>query len=572
LILFDDETERRMGSERFRPAGYAAVLGGVLGAGATTAGLDLIPYYIDRKDLAELGRVCLLYRGRIVLIGHLTSSGRTGKTGVVIPPGEIAAVAGFENIALATLTRDTDGIARAQSIFPVPVQAFGLREWPFFAALLAEKRCGRRVENGTFGSIPVPVMGGGDNRMLINYTGPGGTVFPTYSFWDVLSRVKAGDSAYLKDRFAHRVVLIGLGDKSDMDIVDTPLSLLLSPGLPGSFAGGMGSSMLGIEVHANTLNTLLTGAFLRRATAAQNLIILFVVCIASALFLSRLTTLGGAIAASALLSIGWLLASVGAFTVFDTWIDMAAPILGIILAWGSTSSYRFGVAEGQRRFIKRLFGRYVSPAVMEHLLKSPDQLVLGATGSRRVTVLFSDINRFSTVCENRPPDEIIRMLNDYFSAMTPIVFHHGGTIKQFVGDEIMALFGAPDPHPEHERAAVAAALEMTEALEEMRQRDGGRNMGFYSIKVGIHTGDVIVGNVGSLERTEYAAVGDNINLGSRIMGLAKELGARILISGETYERVCDMAGVEFIFRGEQDVRGRHEKVQVWEARRAPKEV
>ena len=212
------------------------------------------------------------------------------------------------------------------------------------------------------------------------------------------------------------------------------------------------------------------------------------------------------------------------------------------------------------RFLRNMFGRYVSLS----LLRDRALLQLGYASRRRVTVLFTDINNFSTQCEKRTADEVIAMLNQYFEPMNEIIVSGGGWIKQFVGDEIMVIYGAPDDHPKPEQAALRAALQMIAKLNEMKA--AATEPGFFEIKAGIHTGDVIVGNVGSRHRTEYAAVGDHVNLGSRIMNMSKALNAAILISGTTYVEVKDMEGVEFIDRGFHPVKGRLEQVQIYEAR------
>jgi class 3 adenylate cyclase len=213
------------------------------------------------------------------------------------------------------------------------------------------------------------------------------------------------------------------------------------------------------------------------------------------------------------------------------------------------------------RRLRGLFGRYASAS----LLRDPSLLDLGYASSRRITVLFADINEFSTICERHSPDEVIGMLNDYFDAMNSIIVASGGWIKQFVGDEIMVLYAAPDDHPRPEIAAVETAVTMIERLAERRAAATGP--GFFEIKIGIHTGEVIVGNVGNKDRTEYAAVGDHVNLGSRIMGLTKPLGASILISSATRDALGAAPGLTLVDRGSHPVKGRVHEVHVYEVTR-----
>jgi class 3 adenylate cyclase len=214
------------------------------------------------------------------------------------------------------------------------------------------------------------------------------------------------------------------------------------------------------------------------------------------------------------------------------------------------------------RHLRGLFGRYASLS----LLRDMALLELGYASRRRITVMFCDINNFSTICERHTPEAVIQMLNDYFEAMNAIIVASGGWIKQFVGDEIMVIYGAPDDHPRPEAAAVETALAMVARLAELRAAATGD--GFYEVKIGIHSGDVIVGNVGNKDRTEYAAVGDHVNLGSRIMGMAKQLEATILVSGVTYEAVKALPSATFVDKGSHGVKGRFSKVQIYEARAA----
>jgi class 3 adenylate cyclase len=215
------------------------------------------------------------------------------------------------------------------------------------------------------------------------------------------------------------------------------------------------------------------------------------------------------------------------------------------------------------RRLRGLFGRYAS----QTLLREPALLELGYASRRQVTVLFADIDKFSTLSEQYTPDEVIRMLNDYFEAMAAIIVPSGGWIKQFVGDEIMVIYGAPDDHPRAAPAAVDTAVRMIARLAELRA--AATRPGFFEITVGIHTGEVTVGTVGNKDRTEYAAVGDHVNLGSRIMGLGKSLGTPILVSSAVREAAGALPGVAFTDRGAHPVKGRQANVQVFEVGARP---
>lgn len=217
--------------------------------------------------------------------------------------------------------------------------------------------------------------------------------------------------------------------------------------------------------------------------------------------------------------------------------------------------------EADREAAQRLLRRYVSDQVAEAVLADPSHAALGGR-SAEVTILFADLDRFTTWSEVSAPEDIVDVLNEYFTAMEQIIFRHGGTLKQFVGDEIMVMFGAPFPQPDPEARAIRAAVEMKARLAELRQAWHGRGLRVdLDVKIGIHRGRVVVGNVGSPRRTEYAAVGDAVNVAARVMQLAPVLGHPILVTEEVYARAGSAARVrEF---PAQPVKGRSAAVRVY---------
>ncbi|MBI3927059.1 MAG: GAF domain-containing protein [Armatimonadetes bacterium] len=220
--------------------------------------------------------------------------------------------------------------------------------------------------------------------------------------------------------------------------------------------------------------------------------------------------------------------------------------------------------EERRQFVQDLFGRMVSPEVMEELTREPGPELGGRRQS--ITLMFADINGFTAFCEQRSPAAVIAMLNDYFGVVNEVVFDHRGTVKQFAGDEVMVLFGAPRPDAEHAARAVQTALDLFGRLDVLARTQPPAS-GFYDIKIGIHTGDTVLGKVGSLDRFEYAAVGDAVNLASRLMKLNRALGTRLLVTDATRRQCSDLPGVDFRSRGEQLIEGRREKVEVFEVHR-----
>jgi len=224
--------------------------------------------------------------------------------------------------------------------------------------------------------------------------------------------------------------------------------------------------------------------------------------------------------------------------------------------------------EAEKRKLKATLGRLVSPEVAELAERNPNALSLSGQ-TREVSVLFSDIVGFSTISEKQPPERVIAMLNAYFKEMCDVVRRNHGTVKQFVGDEIMVLFNAAREESDHAFKAVWTAIEMVDRLRELAAEDPENEHGFYRVKIGVHTGPVVVGGVGTEDRMEFAAVGDNVNLASRIMGMNPALGSTILISEYTYYEVFRRitTPVRFQYRGQHDVKGRQAGIKVYEVTR-----
>jgi adenylate cyclase len=219
-----------------------------------------------------------------------------------------------------------------------------------------------------------------------------------------------------------------------------------------------------------------------------------------------------------------------------SWPNVVQPLTAVALALFAGTAYRYFVEDQQKRVVKKLFGRYVSKDVYEQLLAHPDRAELG--GKRReMTVLFSDLRGFTTVTEQGNAEELVSQLNEYFSRMVAIVFRHHGTVDKFVGDMVMALFGAPVDDPNHAEHAVAAAVDMVRELGELNNGWAVRGMSQLDIGVGVNSGDMIAGNIGSSAIMSYTVIGDNVNLAARLESLNKEYKTRIIISDATRIRL-----------------------------------
>jgi adenylate cyclase len=320
-----------------------------------------------------------------------------------------------------------------------------------------------------------------------------------------------------------------------------------------------GGLMPGIQLHATVADSVLSNRFIRTAPGGWRL--------ASTSGVAILVGLMAALLPFAAAAVGAVLAAVGwtSITVLmlrsGTWLNAVQPLTAIGLALFAGTAYRYFVEDYQKRVVKKLFGRYVSKDVFDQLMAHPDRAELG--GKRRVmSVLFSDIRGFTTVTEQGDAEALVAQLNEYFSRMVEIVFRHQGTVDKFVGDMVMALFGAPVADPLHAENAVATAIEMVRELGELNRSWAARGMARLDIGVGINSGDMIAGNIGSSSIMSYTVIGDNVNLGSRLESLNKEYSTRIIISDATRVRLTGTYDIRPL--GDVVVKGKTRAVAIFE--------
>ncbi|HZE22130.1 MAG TPA: adenylate/guanylate cyclase domain-containing protein, partial [Desulfobaccales bacterium] len=273
-------------------------------------------------------------------------------------------------------------------------------------------------------------------------------------------------------------------------------------------------------------------------------------------FSSFLATLAG----FGVLGLGYLAVVAAAFH-FSWWADPVLPGVALALSFGLAAAFSYGTEGRQKLYIRRMFGQYMSDAVINHLLEHPEKLQLGGE-RRRVTLFFSDLAGFTTISERLIPETVVSLLNDYLSRMTEIILAEQGTVDKFEGDAIMAFWGAPLDQEDQAQRACRAALRQQAALAELNQHFTGLDLPPLSMRIGLHTGDAIVGNLGSEKRFDYTVIGDTVNLASRLEGLNKFYGSRVMASEAT---VTACAGtVEFRELDLVAVKGKEQAVRVFE--------
>ena len=245
----------------------------------------------------------------------------------------------------------------------------------------------------------------------------------------------------------------------------------------------------------------------------------------------------------------------------NLWVDGVLAASTLTLSFAMTTSFSYATEGRQRRQIKQMFSRYMSDLLIQDLLKHPEKLRLG--GERRVlTVFFSDLAGFTTLSEKLAPEEVVTLLNHYLTAMTDLILSSGGIIDKYEGDAIMAFWGAPLPQEDHAIRACLAALDNQSRLVELRQEFTRMGLPPVYARIGINTGEMIIGNLGSNQRFDFTVIGDSVNLASRLEGAGKEYGTSIIISEETYRQAQDKVEVRELDL--LQVKGKDRAIRIYE--------
>jgi len=355
-------------------------------------------------------------------------------------------------------------------------------------------------------------------HVRVNFRGPRRT-FTYVSASDVL----AGEPAALA-ALRGRMVLVGTSSVGLADLKATPLDKVFP----------------GVEVHANIIDNILQQDALRFDAYTENGVVILTIVIGGLALAAALAFAGalfGGLLGMALLGfICW-----GNYALFFSRgqvVGMTYPLLMLVAIYMVVTLFNYFIEDRQKRFISSAFGRYVSPEVVKQLVRQPDRLALH--GEQKImSVMFSDIRGFTSISEAMSASEITTLLNEYLTAMTEIVITHRGTVDKFIGDAVMALWGAPLDDAEHAANATLAALEMIRVLDELRPHWVKQGYPPLHIGIGINSGEMHVGNMGSSTRFDYTVIGDNVNLASRLEGLTKAYGASIIIAESTRQLLGD---------------------------------
>lgn len=365
--------------------------------------------------------------------------------------------------------------------------------------------------------------------------------FPHISYADVFDDSKL---AAANVNLANRVAIVGWSATGVVDLRPSPLD----PTRPG------------VEHIATLVDNILKSNFMIESPEWVNVFMILLVGTIMAIIIIRLSPARGGTFTGV-----FLMAYVAiAFFFFKSRgiiIEMISPTLVIFLAYAAITAYRLGTEEKEKRHIRDTFGSYVTSQVVDELLKDPSKATLGGT-RKEVSVLFADVRGFTSMSEKMAPERVVEYLNDLFQPMNDIIFEYEGTIDNIIGDCLMAVFNAPADQPDHAERAVQTGMAMLTEMKRLQQEWQSQGRPLLSMGIGINTGEVVVGNVGSASRKQYTVIGDEVNLAARLESLTRQYKVDIIIGEATYEVV--QAQVRARPLGEVIVKGKTQPVTIYE--------
>ncbi len=508
---------------------YAEVVDAAAAAGADVLAFDLLFLSLigEHQPSAGLPLVSAMARARgggLEIVNIALGAGDASSEDVPLKMPSRMIQAGSSAVGLANLTHDGDGAIRRQEL--------GCAE-PFALTVAVARAAEREVADCA--TVPIRFR-----KTAGAWPGP--------SMQDVLEHHRGGDAAWLKDQLGGRILLLGATSRRLDDHFVTPL------------LGVDGRLTPGIEVHAHTLHTILSGDAPSPLPAWAVAALMLLLGGGAVWFGASRGPRSGPLLLFALAS-AWAVVAAGLSTRAGLLPPFGGPLLVVVVPGLAAAMARFAAEREQRRALAATLGSYVNEHVLQALLADPE--VAGIHGAERtVTVLMADIVGYSSFSESRDPAEVVGVLNEYFGEMTEAVQDHGGTVDKFIGDGFMAIFGAPLALPaDGAPNAVAAARDMERRLERLQEAWVRRGLPELDIGIGVHTGQAVVGNMGSRRKMEFTVIGDAVNVAARIESTTRRFGVRILVSGETMERLTDPPPAADL--GGVKVKGRDAEVHMW---------
>ncbi len=432
----------------------------------------------------------------------------------------------LDGMGITSIKSDVDAITRSLQAY----DTFGedvYFNWAFEIARLylgVEAPTDWTSTGLTFNGQAVPLQRG---DLIVDMAGPAGTI-PTYSATALLE----GDVlAQNPNALRGKIVLIGLTSITLKDVFPTPFSAK--------------NPTAGVEVVANAVEMMLRGSYLRELPPWVGLLAILAAAILAAV-ISRLQRPSLTLALLGLAMALYALAGYLTFRFARLYLPMVGPQLMLFLGVLLPTIEQAVSQELEKRRVRNLFTRFISPEMVDQLIATQDINSLNKRAN--VSILFSDIRGFTTLSEKLAPEEVVALLNPYLEAMTGVIYQHGGTVDKYEGDAIIAFFGEPVSYPDHARRAVRAAVDMRKALDDLKarwEREGTPRPNL-EMGIGVHSGEVFVGLLGSAQRINYTVIGDAANLASRLQDLTKTYHWPILISESTQRQVQEEFETEFV--------------------------
>jgi len=454
-------------------------------------------------------------------------------------------------LGCATVLSDPDGPVRRVT----PIYNFENHFYPSLSLAVATLVSGQSANsvlevkpgpNLMVGGHPVPLDKRG--QMLIRWYGPAYT-FKHYSVAKVFNAALAYENGQKPEippaAFKDKIVLIAVTAVGAGDVRPTAFS----------------DTYPGVELHATLIQNFLNGDFLH--VTRPQVTVIFVLLMA--LLMAGLVYYFDSALNYSLLSVGaglsYFAVCCWQFEAHQLWMPMVAPLTAGAIAFTGPTLTRYATEGREKRKYRKTLIKYISPSLVETIMADMDWESLRAE-KRNLTVLFSDIRGFTSISEKLPAEIVIKTLNEHLNMMVSVIFDHQGTLDKFVGDCVMAFWGAPLPQPNHAELAARSALAMIKGLEKLNKKWQSEGRPTLQIGVGVNTGEMLFGNIGSEQRMDFTVIGDSVNLGSRLESATKELHASIVISDSTYQLIRDLAEVKPL--GEISVKGKAQKIVVYE--------
>jgi len=372
-------------------------------------------------------------------------------------------------------------------------------------------------------------------ELLVNFRGTKQTI-PHYSLVDLLDEknhitkhqkilgVQNNIDINKKDAFKNKIVVFGVTAKGVYDLRNTPFE----------------KDFPGVEVHANAIDNILKGDFIKAETNVIEAFVFLFIIISGLIISILLTKLNALFGFLITLILMFTYIYVDIYYIFSNGIlvTLFLPLAQLLCIYIGVTLYKYMSEERQKKQIKNAFKQYVSSSIVNEMLKDPSKLKLGGE-TKELTVLFSDIRNFTSISEKLDAKELSMFLNSFLTPMTDIIINNKGTLDKYMGDAIMAFFGAPYYFDTHPDCACSTTIEMIKGLKEFRLNIVNKDLPFIDVGIGINTGEMSVGNMGSKQIFDYTVMGDNVNLGSRVEGLNKEYGTNIIITEFTKNRLTN---------------------------------